>query len=170
MSPDGPAGKAKRFDVLARWAGNRKDESTGDERDAWRKRQEEYREQRDKYEARYENQHDDSAWPSDVTFTEFMYHEPGPHVHMATTQRNKLIELAKIANDDFKCRVGEFPPFDPVECVHVWNSWHYRDSSNPWTARTCANRGDGLAADVNDWDGGSDQEYAFFIECKRRYL
>jgi hypothetical protein len=169
MAPDGPHGKAKRFDVCARWAGNRKDESIGEERERWRERQEIYRERRDHYEEKYENQHDGADWPESGQLTECLYHLG--HTHIASADRPFLIRICTIADQEFKCRVGEFPPFDPVECVHVNpGSWHYRDSSSPWTSRYCSNRGNGLAADINDWDGGGDQEYAFFIEVKRRYF
>jgi hypothetical protein len=168
MAPDGPHGKAKRFDAAARFAGNRKEESTGAERDRWREVQEVYRERRDHWEDKYESQHQDAGWPEDMPIAELLYHLA--HTHIASPDREKLIQVCKIADEKFNCRVGEFPPFDPVECVHANpGSWHYRDSGSPWTSRYCSNRGNGLAADINDWDGGSDQEYAFYIECKRRY-
>ena len=107
-------------------------------------------------------------WPDSLVIAELLYHQPGPHIHLATPERDKLIAICKIAQRR-GLRVGEFPPFDVVECVHVSGSWHYRDSSSPSTPRDCANRGNGLAADLNDADGGSDQEVAFYQELVRRY-
>ncbi len=88
------------------------------------------------------------------------------HVHVASTERDKLIQLAQIAIRDYggADMVREFPPFDPVECVHVSTSWHYRDSSSPYTPRACANRGDGLAMDL-----GFPRRQEFADEIKRRY-
>lgn len=110
-----------------------------------------------------------SKWPSSGSFTELMYHAPGPHIHAASADRDFLIRVFTIARDEYQIRVGEFPPFDPVECVHVNGSWHYRDSSNAWLPRLCSARGDGLAGDLNDADGGSDRELAFYAELRRRY-
>lgn len=107
-------------------------------------------------------------WPASIIVAELLYHEPGPHIHFASPERDKLIQIGKIAQKR-GLRVGEFPPFDTVECVHVEGSWHYRDSSNPYTPRSCANRGNGCAMDLNDADGGSDKEQAFYAELVRRY-
>lgn len=107
-------------------------------------------------------------WPDDLVVAELLYHLPGPHVHLASPERDKLIRIGKIA-EERGLRVGEFPPFDVVEDVHVDGSWHYRDSSNPSVPRNFENRGDGLAMDLNDVDGGSDQEQAFYAELLRRY-
>ena len=168
MDGEGAHAKAKRFAAYAEFAGNRKQHPQKGDPD-WDKVQRLAREERDKWEKRYENQHDDADWPASIVLTEYLYHMPGPHVHIASANRNALIKLAKVGQEKFGLRIGEFPPFDSVECVHVAGSWHYRDSSNPSVGRLCANRGDGLAFDANDADGGSDQEYAFYIEVGRRY-
>lgn len=167
MDPKGPHSKAKRFAVLERFAEINRDRSKGEEREAWASRRKTYARQRDKFERRYEERKD-VQWPASVTFTELLYHNP-PHLHVACADREKLIALAKIGRERFGLRIGEFPPFDPVEDVHVHGSWHYRDSSSPWTPRTFSNRGNGLAFDANDLDGGNDQEYAFYLELRRRY-
>lgn len=107
-------------------------------------------------------------WPREGSFTELLYHSP-PHLHAASADRDFLVRIARIGEKRYGLRIGEFPPFDTVEAVHVSGSWHYRDSSNPWTPRTFAGRGDGLAFDANDADGGSDREVAFYNELRRRY-
>jgi hypothetical protein len=98
---------------------------------------------------------------------ELLYHDP-PHCHLASPERDKLIAIGQVAADR-GIRVGEFPPFDTVEGVHVGNSWHYRDSADPAVGRTFENRGDGCAMDLNDADGGSDKEVAFYHELVERY-
>lgn len=164
---EGAHSKAKRFSAAARFAGNRKQHpQAGDPN--WGKVQYEYRKKRDHYEKAYENRHDDKDWPQAFTVAERLYESVGPHFHLASPERDKLIYICNIMKDD--CRIGEFPPFDPVECVHTGISWHYRDSSNPYVGRVCSQRGDGCAADINDWDGGNDEEYAYYIEIGRRYL
>jgi hypothetical protein len=106
-------------------------------------------------------------WPDSLNVAELLYHDP-PHTHLASPERDKLIAIGQVAAER-GIRVGEFPPFDVVEGVHVGNSWHYRDSSNPELGRTFANRGDGCAMDLNDADGGSDLEVAFYHELVERY-
>lgn len=170
IAPEGAHSKAKRFGAAAHFAGNRRDLTRGAERKRWADDRREYAAERDKYEARYEARHDDREWwPASLVVAECLYHYPGPHFHLATPERDKLIGIAGIAKAR-GIRVGEFPPFDPVECVHTEISWHYRDSSNPYIGRTCAQRGDGCAADMNDADGGNDLEYALYLEVRRRYL
>ena len=51
-----------------------------------------------------------------------------------------------------------------MDPVHVTGSWHYRDSSNPSVGRSFANRGDGLAADIN-----GTREFEFYLELRSRY-
>ncbi len=114
-------------------------------------------------------QHNDpKGWPASMHITELFNNDNGlhNHVHVASTERDKLIQIEKIAVSQYggAGAVREFPPFDPVECVHVATSWHYRDSSSPYTLRTCANRGDGLAA-----DNGFANRQAFGNEIKDRY-
>lgn len=166
VAKDTPLSKARRFADAAHFAGERKqDPRDGDPN--WAKAQATYRAQRDRWERRVSAIHDD-RWPASLRIAELLYHPPGPHVHVASPDREALIRVLRIA-EDRGIRVGEFPPFDPVEDVHVSGSWHYRDSGSPWIGRDFANRGDGLAADLNDLDGGSDQEYAFYLELRRRY-
>lgn len=107
-------------------------------------------------------------WPKDIFLAELLYHDP-PHLHVASPERDKLIQLARIGQRKYSLRIGEFPPVDPVEDVHISGTWHYRDSSDPWRARSFSERGNGLAFDANDADGGSDGEVAFYTELKRRY-
>jgi hypothetical protein len=109
----------------------------------------------------------DLNWPPDIVVAELLYHIG--HCHFASPERGKLIQIGRIAVS-WGIRVGEFPPFDPVECVHADpGSWHYRDSSNPGLSRSCSNRGDGLAMDLNDLDGGSDKEIAFYRTLVAKY-
>lgn len=90
------------------------------------------------------------------------------HVHVASKDRRKLIQLAHVAQERYggsdSQAVREFPPFDTVECVHTDGSWHYRDSKSPNTPRNCSNRGNGLAFDLR-----SVNREAFAHEVKRRY-
>jgi hypothetical protein len=113
--------------------------------------------------------HDDQGgWPKSMHITELFNNDNGlhNHVHVASTDRDALIALGNIAVKQYggAGAVREFPPFDPVECVHVSTSWHYRDSSSPYTLRTCANRGDGCAMDL-----GFARRQEFGDEIKRRY-
>lgn len=107
-------------------------------------------------------------WPSDMHITELYNNDNGyhNHVHIASTDRGALVQIENIAVKQYggAGMVREFPPFDPVECVHVSVSWHYRDSSSPYTPRTCANRGDGCAA-----DNSFPRRQEFANEVKRRY-
>ncbi len=109
-----------------------------------------------------------SGWPTGMHVTELYNNDNGAHnhVHIASTDRNALIQIGNIAVAQYggAGMVREFPPFDPVECVHVSTSWHYRDSSSPYFARACSNRGDGLAMDLSF---SRRQEVA--DEVKRRY-
>lgn len=90
------------------------------------------------------------------------------HVHVASKNRDKLIQLGRIAKHHYAAGdpapVREFPPFDAVEDVHTDGSWHYRDSHNPDTPRNFENRGDGLAFDLR-----SRRRRSFAKEVKRRY-
>lgn len=112
--------------------------------------------------------HADSGWPADMHITELFNNDNAlhNHVHIASTERDKLIQLANIAIAQYggAGAIREFPPFDPVECVHVSSSWHYRDSGSPYTVRACANRGDGCAMDL-----GFARRQEFANEVKRRY-
>lgn len=175
MEPDGAHGKAKRFNAAARFARNKRNNTTGDERKSWADARREYAKNRDKWEAEYEEQHPDLEWPDEMVITECLYHDP-PHFHLASPERDKLIEVAKIGATYFNCRIGEFPPFDTVEDVHTYGSWHGRDPSQPYVGQPFnaakLQKGGpwGLALDANDNDGGGDQEYAFYLEVRRRYL
>ena len=89
------------------------------------------------------------------------------HVAVAADSRDELIRCEKIAVDKYGgagC-IREFPPFDPVECVHVSNSMHYQDSSDwPRVIRSCSNKGNGLAC-----DNSFANRQAFGNELKARY-
>lgn len=168
----GAHNKAKRFGAAAHFAGNRKQQpQAGDPN--WDKVQKRYRDERDKWEKRYEERHADKAWPQSLVIAERLYHYPGPHFHLASPERNKLIAICGIIEED--CRVGEFPPFDTVEDVHTGPSWHYRNPASPYVpvafnAAHLQEGGDwGCAADINDWDQGNDEEYGYYIEVGRRY-
>jgi hypothetical protein len=111
------------------------------------------------------------GWPAHMHIVELFNNDNGFHNHLhvavAADSRDELIQVEKIAIDNFGaagcCR--EFPPFDPVECVHVGNSMHYQDHRDwPGFIRSCANRGDGLACD----NSFSDRQ-AFGNELKARY-
>lgn len=108
------------------------------------------------------------GWPADVHITELFNNDNGlhNHVHVASTSHADLVALGNIAIRDYggAGAVREMLPFDTVECVHVSTSWHYRDSSAPYTPRACANRGDGLAMDC-----GFARRQEFGDEIKRRY-
>lgn len=173
MAPKGAHSKAKRFACLERFAEKKRDSARGDERKKWADARKVYAEQRDKYEERYEARQA-VKWPANLPITEILYHNP-PHFHLASSDRSALIAVCKVIQAEFNCRIGEFPPFDTVENVHTGSSWHYRDPSRPYVgvafnASKLQQGGPwGLAADINDLDGGSDQEYAAYIEVKRRY-
>lgn len=177
MDRPGPHGKAKRFNALTRFARIKRDSAKDKaDRDKWAERRRVYAHERDKWEAEYEEQQTAADWPDSLVITECLYHDP-PHFHLASPERKKLIVIGGIIHERFKCRIGEFPPFDPVENVHTGVSWHHRDPARPYVGLTYAQAaahlgmgGDwGCALDVNDLDGGGDQEYAAFIEVKRRY-
>lgn len=74
--------------------------------------------------------------------------DEGAHIHLASRDRVWLIAQGKRAQK-MGLSVREHPAFDPVDCVHVKGSWHYRDSRNPNTERTCQTKGNGLAIDVS---------------------
>ncbi len=118
--------------------------------------------------ARRRRQEQQDGWPGDMHITELFNNDNGyhNHVHIASTDRDALIRLGKIAEAQYggAGMVREFPPFDPVECVHVSTSWHYRDSSAPYVPRVCANRGDGCAMDLS-----FPRRQEFANEVKRRY-
>lgn len=111
-----------------------------------------------------------ARWPRKMQIEELFINDNSlrNHVHVAARNRRKLRKLARIAKhhyaDGDPAPVREFPPFDAVECVHTATSWHYRDSHNPDTPRTCANRGNGLAFDLR-----SASREKFAHEVKRRY-
>lgn len=168
MEPKRPLGKAKRFEACATFARKHKQNAKGAEAKLWEERQRSYHAESRRYFKQHKRRKD-VKWPDSVPITELLYHDP-PHFHCASSDRKKLIELAKIGQEKYRCRIGEFPPFDTVENVHVSGSWHYRDSSNPWVRRDFGNRGDGLAFDANDLDGGNDEEFAFYSEVRERYL
>lgn len=175
MAPKHPHGRAKRFHTAARFARNQRNNSQGEERAKWANLRRIYAKECAKWEAEYEEQHPEADWPDDIEIAECLYHDP-PHFHLASPERNKLIQIGKIGQEKFKCRIGEFPPFDTVEDVHVYGTWHARDPSKPYVpqpfnaAKLVKGGPWGLALDANDLDGGGDQEYAFYIEVKRRYL
>jgi hypothetical protein len=168
MEGDGALRKSKRFEAAATWARKKKNaqETPHDEKE-WGDKQEIYHKESRKWFKKHKRRQD-VEWPESCQVAELLYHDP-PHFHFATPERDKLIRIAKIGQEKYHCRIGEFPPFDPVEAVHVSGSWHYRDSSNPWTPRNFSNRGDGLAFDANDLDGGNDQEFEFYAEVRDRY-
>jgi hypothetical protein len=178
VEPDGPHGKAKRFAAAERFAEHRRDEAEGDDRERWANARRIYARARDKWEHEWERQNPPDTspqWPATIQVAELLYHAPGPHVHFASPERDKLIAIGRIAQAR-GLRVGEFPPFDVTEDLHArCVSWHYRDPDRPWTpvcysAAHMRLGGDwGLAMDLNDLDGGSDQEYAFYLELRRRY-
>lgn len=182
MVPPHAHGKAKRFNALARFARIRRDNAKDDaDRKSWAKARREYAKQRDHWEAEYDEQHPDlPEWPTTLVVAELLYEDAGTanaHCHLATPEREKLKVIAGIAQQQFSVRIGEFPPFDHTEGVHTGISWHYRDPSEPYVGKTYAQAaphlnlgGDwGCAMDVNDLDGGNDQEYALYLELRRRY-
>lgn len=169
MEPDRPIGKSKRFEACAEVARKKKNAAKEKaERDEWAERQEVYHQEARKWFRRHKRRQD-VDWPKSFPIAEILYHNP-PHFHLASPDRDKLIAICKIGREKYHCRIGEFPPFDTVENVHVNGSWHYRDSSSPSTPRNFSNRGNGLAADINDLDGGNDEEFAFYMEVRERYL
>jgi hypothetical protein len=179
MAPPHEHGKAKRFNAAAHFARNQRDNSQGDERKSWADARKVYAQNRDKWEAAYEEQHPDlPEWPDTLNIAERLYETPNNHFHLASPERDKLIVIAGIVQQQFQTRIGEFPPFDHVEGVHTGISWHYRNPAQPYVGVTYAQaashldlHGDwGCAMDVNDLDGGSDQEYAAYIEVGRRYV
>jgi hypothetical protein len=107
-------------------------------------------------------------WPRKMVIEELFVNDNSlhNHVHVASKDRKRLIKLAHVAAERFGGGefVREFPPFDPVDCVHTSGSWHYRDSSNPSTARDCAHKGNGLA-----FDFGAPRRDEFAREVKKRY-
>lgn len=120
---------------------------------------------------RIQKERKSSGWPDTLHIVELYVNDNGlrNHVHVASTERDKLIQIANIARSsysggDYYC-VREFPPFDPVECVHTSGSWHYRDSGNPYAALGCG-QGDGLAFDLRSPQSIRE---AFAHEVKRRY-
>ncbi len=113
----------------------------------------------------------DHGWPAHMHILELFNNDNGLHNHLhvgvAADSRDELIQVEKIAIAHYggagMCR--EFPPFDPVECVHTGVSLHYQDSSDyPRVIRTCANKGNGLAC-----DNGFAARQAFGNELKSRY-
>ncbi len=115
--------------------------------------------------------HGDHGWPNDMHIIELFNNDNGLHNHLhvavAADSRDELIQVEKIAIAQYDaaglCR--EFPPFDPVECVHVSNSMHYQDSSDwPRVIRSCPNKGNGLACD----NAFADRQ-AFGNQLKARY-
>lgn len=108
------------------------------------------------------------GWPEHFVIEELFNNDNGlhNHLHVASANREGLLAVAKIAAERYgEVYVREFPPFDPVECVHaVCVSWHYRDGSNPFTPRCCSNMGDGCAFDL-----GAAARDEFGRELKSRY-
>lgn len=109
-------------------------------------------------------------WPHKIEIEELFVNDNAlhNHVHVASRDRKKLIQLAKVAQQryggDDPDAVREFPPFDPVEDVHVYGTWHERDSSNPDIPRSFENRGNGLAFDFR-----AVRRDEFAHEVKKRY-
>lgn len=109
-------------------------------------------------------------WPHQIVIEELFDNDDGKHshVHVASKDRKKLIQLAKVAQQRYggsdSAAVREFPPFEPVENVHTLGSWHYRDSHDPNDERDFDNRGNGLAFDLR-----SVRREDFAHEVKRRY-
>ena len=109
-------------------------------------------------------------WPKHMDIEELFNNDNGlhNHVHVASKDRKKLIQLGHVAQERFggsdSAAVREFPPFDTVEDVHTPGSWHYRDSSNPTVPRDFSNRGNGLAFDFR-----AVNRQAFANEVKKRY-
>jgi hypothetical protein len=175
MDRPGPAGKAKRFNALVRFARiERENAPNAADREMWAKLRRQYAKERDRWEAEYEEQHEEAEWPESMVLAECLYHDP-PHFHLASPERDKLIQVATIGLEKFNCRIGEFPPFDTVDDVHVYGTWHGRDPAKPYVpqpfnqAKLVKGGPWGLALDANDLDGGGDQEYAFYLEVRRRY-
>lgn len=120
---------------------------------------------------RRRHRHHAISWPKHIVIEELFINDNGQrnHVHIASRDREALIQLGRIAQAHYSsgdsAAVREFPPFDPVEDVHVGCvSWHYRDSSNPDVGRCFAQRGNGLAFDLR-----SAAREQFAHEVKRRY-
>lgn len=109
-------------------------------------------------------------WPRKMVIEELFNNDDGlhDHLHVASKDRKKLIRIAHIAKHRYggsdPAPVREFPPFDTVENVHTFGSWHYRDSKNPTVQRDFSNRGNGLAFDLR-----SARRQAFGDALKRRY-
>lgn len=120
---------------------------------------------------RRRRQHDALGWPDHMHVLELFNNDNGLHNHLhvmvAADSRDELIQIEQIAVKHFDAvgLVREFPPFDPVECVHVTFSGHYQDSHDyPRVLRQCSNRGNGLAA-----DNGFSRRQEFGNEIKARY-
>jgi hypothetical protein len=120
---------------------------------------------------RRSHKNDHQGWPKRLHVLELFNNDNGLqnhlHVGVAADSRDELIQIEKIAVKHFDGigLVREFPPFDPVECVHVGVSLHYQDSHDyPHVIRTCANKGNGLAA-----DNGFARRQEFGNEIKKRY-
>ena len=170
-SQDGLALRARRFNAAAHFAGNRKaGSSKADVRAHWQHAQEEYRTERDRLEQKIERRKH-SGLPKSVRWVELMHHAPGPRIHAAVAwaQRDLLIRVSKYAEEELGMRVGEFPPFDDVECVHVAGSRHYRAENDVVIdcSSTRLNLGGdaGCAADINHLTDAA-AEYRFYLDLR----
>jgi hypothetical protein len=170
-----PCGRQKWFAALQEVCKKKAEQQHGAEREQWEKRRTdcERLKKENRKKCRLRKARQEPRWPSSLAFVEFLYHFPGPHLHIASRDRAGLIAVCKIGQESYGLRIGEYPPFDSVECVHVSGSWHYRFSNGtllPCNSPRLDKGGDGgSAADINDLDGGNDQEVAFMNELEDRY-
>lgn len=169
----GAHAKAHRFNAAARFCAERRDRTRGAERTKYKRLRAVFVEERDKWERRYEARRE-LKLPERIHFEELLYHDP-PHAHVAVADRKVLEQIADVAIAKFGIRVSEFPYVEDVEPLHVTGSWHYRMkvggrivvlSANDW--RLKKGGPGGLAFDANDADGGSDEEFAFYLELRAR--
>lgn len=125
-----------------------------------------------KVEAHKKRRHSHPAgWPDHMHILELFNNDNGLHNHLhiavAADSRDELVQIENIAVKHYGAAglVREFPPFDPVDCVHVTYSIHYQDSHDyPRVIRSCGNKGNGLAA-----DNGFARRQEFGNEVKARY-
>lgn len=171
---EGAAKKAHRFNGAARFCADARDRAdTEIVREKFARLRRVYAGERDKWERRYERNHD-AKLPNQIHFAELLYHDP-PHCHVACANREILEQIADWLISQ-GCRVSEFPYIEDVEPLHASTSWHYRiklpngsiivlPTDDP---RLKKGGSGGLALDANDLDNGSDQEYAAFLELRSR--
>lgn len=171
---EGAHGKAHRFNAAARYCAERRAHADNDpDRAKFGALRKTFAGERDKWERRYERRHD-AKLPDKIHFAELLYHDP-PHCHVAIADREVLEQVADWLISQ-GIGVSEFPYIEDVEPVHVNGSWHYRiklaDGSivalTPSDSRLKKDGPGGLALDANDLDGGSDEEYAAFLELRSR--